>query len=242
LATIVLLVAGCASKQIGPQTWAPASNAAPSAPIPAALDEAIHKAAAAPIEALPGKGWKTLFNGKTLAGWAATDFTGHGDVECRAGLMILYAGSSLTGMNYTNTTPKVNYEIAFEAMKLQGSDFLCGLTFPVKNTFCTLILGGWGGSVVGLSSLEGQDASENETTQFVNFTVGKWYRVRVRVMENKIAVWLDDKQIIDLNTSGRSIALRFGEIDLSKPLGVASYETTSALRGLMLREVSPTAQ
>ena len=33
----------------------------------------------------------------------------------------------------------------------------------------TLVLGGWGGSLCGLSSLDYMDASENQTTTFVSF-------------------------------------------------------------------------
>ena len=31
-----------------------------------------------------------------------------------------------------------------------------------------LIVGGWGGGVVGMSSLNGKDAARNETTQYVS--------------------------------------------------------------------------
>ena len=37
------------------------------------------------------------------------------------------------------------------------------------------------GGVVGLSSIGGFDASENETTQFVEFKNGQWYKIRLRV-------------------------------------------------------------
>ena len=83
----------------------------------------------------------------------------------------------MTGINWTNRVPKVNYEVTLDAMRVTGSDFFCGLTVPVSDSFCTLIVGGWGGSLVGISSLDGQDASENETTKFFNFEQGKWYRI-----------------------------------------------------------------
>jgi hypothetical protein len=240
-----IFVIGCAGKQqvkAGNAPPAGATNAVSPEDAKAkaageALDALIKKAAAEPAWQVEGTGWKPLFDGRTLAGWAQTDFSGRGQVHCESGLMILDMGDSLTGVNSTNAAPKVNYEIALEAMKLQGSDFFCGLTFPVKDSFCSLILGGWGGTVVGLSSIEGQDASENETTQFENFETGKWYRVRLRVTDKKIEAWLDDKQIVNLITEGRTIALRFGEIESSKPLGIASYETAAALRGIKIRRL-----
>lgn len=60
--------------------------------------------------------------------------------------------------------PVMNYELSLEAMRVDGSDFFCGLTFPVGSNFCSFIVGGWGGGVVGLSSLNSEDASQNETT------------------------------------------------------------------------------
>jgi hypothetical protein len=240
--TVVIGLTGCAGKGAKPEakagTNAPSAQAVESAsPAAKALDDLITKAAAQPMGAVEGTGWKPMFDGKTMAGWAPTDFSGHGGAYCQSGLIILEMGNSLTGVNWTNEAPKVDYEIALETMKLQGSDFFCGLTFPVADSYCTLILGGWGGTVVGLSSIEGQDASENETTQFTKFETGQWYRVRVRVTKKKIAVWLDDKQIVNLETGTRNIGLRFGEIEMSKPLGIASYETTAALRGIKIRRL-----
>jgi hypothetical protein len=236
---VLMGLTGCAgkakpeAKAVASTTTSTASAQTNSGP----LEKMIQAAAAEPVGALEGEGWKPMFDGRTLAGWQPTDFAGHGQVECESGLMMLYLGNSLTGVNWTNDVPKVDYEIALEAMKLQGSDFFCGLTFPVKDSFCSLILGGWGGSVVGLSSLEHQDASENETTQFMKFDTGKWYRVRVRVTEKKIVVWIDDKEIVNLLTEGRTISLRLGEIEMSKPLGIATYETTAALRAIKIRRL-----
>src|SRR6185437_10256499 len=103
------------------------------------------------------------------------------------------------------------------------------LTFPVGNTNASLILGGWGGGTVGISSIDGEDASENETATVMKFDTNRWYHVRVRVTETKIESWLDDKKIVDVKTEGRRIGLRFGEIEFSRPLGVATYQTTAAV-------------
>lgn len=113
--------------------------------------------------------WKPLFDGKTLDGWKITNFGGEGEVTVEDGSIILEYGSSLTGITYDGTFPKTNYEITLEARRLDGTDFFCGMTFPVAESHCSLILGGWGGAVVGLSSIDGHDASENETTQYKKF-------------------------------------------------------------------------
>ena len=145
-------------------------------------------------------------------------------------------GADLGGINWTNgTLPKTDYEISLEAMKVDGGDFFCGLTVPVGNSACSLILGGWGGGVVGLSSLDDNDASENETTRTMNFPAGKWYKVLLRVTPKKIQAWLDGEKIIDVSIVDKKVALRPGPIFLSAPLGVATYETSAALRDFKLR-------
>ncbi len=179
--------------------------------------------------------WKPLFDGKTLDGWKVTPFAGRGDVAVQEGQIILEAGNDITGINFAGEPPKVGYELALEAKRLQGGDFFCALTFPVAATHVTLVVGGWGGSVIGISSLNGQDASENETTRFMKFQDDRWYRVRVRVTAAKVEAWLDDEQVADVDTEGTRLGLRSGEIELSAPLGIASYRTRSALRDIRMR-------
>src|SRR5918999_5730658 len=110
--------------------------------------------------------WEPLFDGKTLTNWQSTKFIGEGPVKVENGQIILESGNDLTGITWTGPKlPTTNYEIALEAMRVEGSDFFAGVTFPVADSFCSLILGGWGGQVIGLSSIGGMDASENETSQ-----------------------------------------------------------------------------
>ena len=178
-----------------------------------------------------------LFDGKTLKGWKPANFGGEGPVTVRDGQIVLERGDPLTGITWDGgAIPRMDYEISLEAMKLNGSDFFCGLTFPVGDSFCSLILGGWGGTVVGLSSLDGMDASDNETSTSMNFASGRWYRIRLRVVPGKITAWLDDKVIVDASTKGRRISIR-PEVNLSTPLGVASYRTEAALRNISIRTI-----
>jgi hypothetical protein len=172
-----------------------------------------------------------------LKGWKPANFGGEGAVTVRDGQILLEMGDPLTGITWTGgELPNINYEISLEAMKVSGSDFFCGLTFPVADSFCSLILGGWGGTVVGLSSLDGMDASDNETSTSMDFASDRWYRIRLRVVPGKITAWIDDKVIVDANTKGRRISIR-PEVDLSTPLGVASYRTETALRSISIHAV-----
>ena len=179
-------------------------------------------------------GWEPLFDGRTLAGWKVTEFPGHGAVHCESGTIVLDKGTRLTGITWTNDAPTRNYEIELDAMRVEGSDFFCGLTFPVKDTHCSLILGGWGGEIVGISSINTDDASDNQTTSLIQFDLGRWYHIRLRVTDEKIEAWLDDRKIVDLETTGLKLTMRPGEIELSQPLGLATWKTTGALRNIKL--------
>lgn len=178
-----------------------------------------------------------LFDGKTLTGWKETNFAGAGEVSVENGAIILDAGNDLTGVNYAKDFPKMNYELSLEAKRVMGSDFFCGLTFPVGETSVTYVVGGWGGGVVGISSIDGNDASENETTRYEKFDADRWYRVRVRVTPALLEAWIDDTQIAKVDLDGRKLSMRGGEIELSEPIGIASYRTRAALRNILLRKL-----
>jgi hypothetical protein len=90
--------------------------------------------------------------------------------------------------------------------------------------------------VVGLSSINGMDASENETSQSIEFTSSRWYSIRIRVSE-KIEAWLDERQIVDVVRKGKEIDVRI-EMIQSQPIGVASWRTKAALRDIRLRRLS----
>lgn len=179
--------------------------------------------------------WTPLFDGQTLGQWEQTSFGGEGPVRVRDGAIVLEMGDPLTGITFTGPVPTMDYEIALEAARLAGSDFFCGLTFPVAVSHCSLILGGWGGTTVGLSSLDGADASQNETTSERRFDDGRWYRVRVAVSPTHIRGWLDDEPIVDVATTGKRIGIR-PEVQPSRPLGIASYRTRAGLREIRVRK------
>jgi hypothetical protein len=183
--------------------------------------------------------WVRLFDGTSLAGWKITPFAGAGEVEVNDGSIFLGMGAMLTGIVHTNPIPTIDYEVTLKAMKIDGTDFFCGLTFPVKDSFCTLIAGGWGGGLVGLSSLDNYDASENETATFRSFEKNRWYSFRLRVTEAKIEAWLDGDPLIDVAIAGRKISLRPGDIELSVPFGIAAWQTRAALRDIRLRRLEP---
>ncbi len=183
-------------------------------------------------------GWKPLFNGKDLEGWKVTEFGGQGEVLVEDGEVVISQGADLSGIHTEQEIPKSNYEVQFEAQRAAGSDFFAGLTFPVKDSHCSLIVGGWGGGVCGISSLSGMDAVENETTSYQQFDKGKWYKVRLVVRDDHINAWIDDKQIVDVDTTGQKIGVRF-EVERSKPFGFSTYQTTARLKNARIRSLPP---
>jgi hypothetical protein len=241
LLAVLVWAAGCASEPAKPAsqpTTRQQEAAEPSTGASAETKVTLPPGAAQPPAPFEGEGWEAMFDGQTLAGWRETPFAGHGEVGCQDGVIVLNMGDPFTGINWTNDFPKMNYEVALDAMRLMGSDFFCGLTVPVGTNSCSLIVGGWGGSVVGISSLDGMDASENETTKFSSFEAGRWYRIWLRVTEKRIEGWIDKEKLVDVATADRKISVRPGDIELSKPFGVAAWQTSSALREMKFRRVS----
>ncbi|MFZ4763434.1 MAG: 3-keto-disaccharide hydrolase [Roseimicrobium sp.] len=179
-----------------------------------------------------------LFDGSSLDDWKPHDAGASGNVELQDGQMIIGTGESLSGAIFKKVEklPVTNYEITLEAMRLEGLDFFCGLTFPVGDLkkCLTLVLGGWGGSVTGLSSIDGLDASENSTGHYRRFEDKKWYRVKLRVTDANVSVWSNDEKIIDADIAGKKIGVRPGPIEDYVPLSLTTYQTTAAIRNIKL--------
>lgn len=187
-----------------------------------------------PASAPGARAWTSLFDGASLGPWTSSAFGGEGQVRVVEGRILLEAGSPLTGITWTGALPGASYELALSATRLSGSDFFCGLTFPLGDAHATLVLGGWGGALCGLSCLDGADASENETRSFRAFETGRPYRVRLRVEGSRVLAFVDDEPLVDVDTGGRRVSLR-PEVLPSAPLGVAAFATSAALTDLRWR-------
>ncbi len=171
------------------------------------------------------------------ADWHVADFYGKGAVRVENCILHLDKGNDMTGVTWRGPLIRMNYEVSLEAMRDEGEDFFCGLTFPVNADPCSLILGGWGGSVVGLSSIDYGDAANNMTTRTIEFTNKQWYHVRVRVYGEKIEAWLDDRKIVDVVTTNHRIGIRW-EIEPCVPMGIATWQTAGAIRNIELRALT----
>jgi hypothetical protein len=180
-------------------------------------------------------GWKSLFDGKSLTGWKAADFRNAGKVEVKDGAIVMAKGANMSGAAYAGKDfPRIDYEVSFEGKRVAGDDFFCTTIFPVGDDFCSFVVGGWGGTIVGLSNVNSENASANVTTTTKEFENDKWYKMRLRVTKNHIRVWIDDDQVVDLETTDRRITLH-GACEPCKPFGFATWKTTGAVRAVRVR-------
>ena len=181
--------------------------------------------------------WEALFDGKTLKGWKTANFGAKGTVTVTDGELRIGPGEPAAGIVRDGEPPaRMNYEIELEAMRNEGHDFFCGLTFPVNKDPCTLICGGWGGGLVGLSSIDDLDASENQTATVREFKEKTWYKIRLRVTKTHITAWINNEQVIEQELAGRKISIR-NEVEPCVPLGISTWHTGSAIRNFRLRKL-----
>ena len=188
-----------------------------------------------PAPPKPDDGWLSLFNGKDLSGWEETDYAGRGNVKVQNGELHIENGLVITGVTYTNKTvlPKTNYEIEYEAKKLNGTDFFGLLTFPVGDAHASLVTGGWGGAVTGISSINSMDASENNTTVYLKFNKDHWYKFRLRVTPDNLSVWMTPKEhLIPLNATVASVVKSYQEDAAKTGQTLTAEQAESALRAI----------
>ena len=207
--------------------------------------------------------WTPMFEGKTLDGWSVSKLEDDKKAEIQDGCIVLGRDDHATGLKYDKFPPKSNYEIMYQAKRVKGYDFFGTLTFPVKESHCSFVTGGWSGTVIGLSSINGYDASENETTGFYEFKDGQWYQFRVSVSDDRIMVWFypvdkDGKTIevakddpkaeaaakeeiektkVDLVLDNKSISTRL-EVTFYRPLGISTWNTEGHIRDIKYRELT----
>ena len=59
----------------------------------------------------------------------------------------------------------------------------------------------------------------------------------IYLFKPQIEAWIDKEKMLDLETADRKITMRFGEIERSVPLGIATYQTKAAFRNIRLRKL-----
>ncbi len=183
------------------------------------------------------EGDRILFDGKSLTHWQVIDFEGHGEISVADSCIIIGKGELISGVRWTEGFPKTNYEVSLQAKRVEGHDFFCGMTFPVKESYLTLVLGGWGGALSGLSCIDGYDAANNFTGTIFYFGSGSWWPVRLRVTDEKVEAWIGPDKIVDFTIGSSKLSLRW-EMESSVPFGITTYKTTGAIRNIKLHLLS----
>ena len=184
------------------------------------------------------EGWQSLFDGKTLTNWKILRYGGNGTPYVRNGALVLPKPTEgvMTGVCWIgDALPENNYEVYYEARRVAGTDIFAGFTFPYSETSASLVFGGWGGVVNGLSSIDGLDASENETCQRFSWPDNRWYPVQLRVTPDSICASVGVECIVNIATAGKDIHLRADYLDTGFTLW--TYNTTGEIRNIRIRKI-----
>ena len=80
--------------------------------------------------------------------------------------------------------------------------------FSIQAKSCYLNPWRLGGALVGISSIDGFDASENESSTAHFFKPNQWYQCRLRVTDTHFKFWVDGEKLIDCDIDGREISMR----------------------------------
>ncbi len=176
--------------------------------------------------------------------WQPAGIPDEGRVEVAADRLVLHAGQPMTGARFTGDwealgLPWIRYALHFEARRVEGRDFFATCTFPVGTAECcvSLVLGGWGGGLVGISSIDYLDASQNSTRGELTFENGRWYRIHLEVRADDLRAWIDDRPVVNTSLKGRHLSLRTGDIERCAPLGFATWFTHGEVRGLRIERL-----
>ncbi|TWT94234.1 family 16 glycoside hydrolase [Neorhodopirellula pilleata] len=219
---------------------------------PATSPEAPSITSDKPTATAPDAGKSEISDGEfrpLIQDWEAASFGGDGAIEFKKikkaddakhddQLIVFAAGDPLTGIRWTGPLPRENYELRMQARRVDGFDFFVAVTFPVGQEHCSFVLGGWGGGILGISSINGDDAANNETTQYKDFKNGQWYQVRIRVDEKAIVCWIDDEEWANVERDRNSFDIRI-EMDPCLPLGLANFQCTSEIKSVQIRKLKP---
>lgn len=196
------------------------------------------------VEARPGSeraaDWRELYDGSDLSSWELGVYGESDEYEVREDGVVIPQTAALAGMTFRGDLPRVPYRLSVEATRLYGADFFLGVTFPVSNGHLTLVLGGWGGMVSGLSSLDGLDASRNATRTLRHFPDGDRHEVEIEVTGTDVRVLVDGEAFLATSLVDREVGLRV-DVEPSHPLGVATYATSTQLHRVRALEL-PTGE
>ena len=176
------------------------------------------------------------------AAWSQAGIPDEGRITLAGGVLSLESGLPMTGARFTawenEGLPGTSYAIEYEARRVEGRDIFGMVTFPVAShdSHATFVLGGWGGTVTGISSIQFSDASENTTRAEQRFENHRWYHIRVEVRPDDLRAWVDGRIVVNASIKGRKVSLRPGDIDHCLPFGFATWNTRAEIRRVIIEK------
>jgi hypothetical protein len=181
--------------------------------------------------------WISLVDASRIGRWEFLAFGGREAFETGEQQLAVEAGYPLSGFRYVaGDFPVCDYQLELDARKIDGTDFFCLLTFPVQDQFCSLVVGGWGGTVTGISCVNQRDASDNSTTSARKYEYDRWYHIRIRVTADRLQCWIDDQSVVDLPLAGVELSVR-ADVDDTRPLGLCSFATAAAWKNIRYKRL-----
>lgn len=175
--------------------------------------------------------------------WAPAGIPEQGSTSVSEGLLTLGTGKPMTGSKFTAWEkahlPGTSYAIEYEARRIEGRDIFGMVTFPVSShdSHATFVLGGWGGTVTGISSIQYSDANENSTRAEQHFENNRWYHIRIEVRPEDLRAWVDGRIVVNASIKGRKVSLRPGDIDHCLPFGFATWNTSAEIRHVRIEKI-----
>ncbi len=251
LLCVVFTALGCTSlTPVAPSNPPPKSNPSSSADATPSVDEHGIATDSAPPKPTAGAApWLSLVAAPLDKEWKPIVYGGEAESLIDGNEIHLNRGDPLTGLAFRGDLASIlpesqeGYQLRFEAKRVDGHDFFCGATFPVgTDGRLTLVLGGWGGGLAGLSSLDGMDASQNDTTSYRRFERDRWYDIEIKVTASHVECSIDGKR---LNLVERSLYTKLWvrpEVELSVPLSFSSFSTYGVIRNPRVRSLPETSK
>lgn len=178
-----------------------------------------------------------LFDG-TLKNWEPVskyDFDAAGPVEIKDGAIRINKGDPGAGVKFKGEIPQINYELSYQARRVDGNDFFGLAVLPYKNETFGFVLGGWDGSICGFSCIDGFSADENSTTFSYRFKNNTWYDIKLVVLEKELVVYIDGKEEARLEIDGQTFSNRM-EMEPLEPFGFATWHTTAEIRNISIKK------
>lgn len=174
------------------------------------------------------------------AAWQAAGIPEQGQASVKEDQLTLGTGRPMTGAKFTTWQsaglPGTSYSISYEARRIEGNDIFGMVTFPVSShdSHATFVLGGWGGTVTGISSISYSDANENSTRGEQRFENHRWYHIRIEVRPEDLRAWVDGRIVVNASIKGKKVTLRPGDVDHCLPFGFATWNTTAEVRHIVI--------